>query len=647
VLSVASERTGPGTVIARRYRVDHIVGQGGMATVWAATDIESGLRVALKFMRPEDAREPTSRERFFREGRTVMGLVHPNIVRVHAVAETEVGTPFLVMDLLAGESLRARLVRDRRLSIPETCHLTAQMASALAAAHAAGITHRDLKPENVIVSSGHARVVDFGVAKVSSIARDAARAAGATEEATLMSLTQTGSLVGTPLYMAPEQVYGDRDVDPRADVWALGIIVYECVTGSRPTEAEGLGQIIKRITRGPLPSLSQVAPGLPPGFGQFVMAMLSLEREHRPSMPEVAQAFGRQHFAVMKPAAFAATLAEPPHRPSTAPMRAFATLDTGDSGSFVGSSTGPVGTLTGVPSSTGAPASTNFRPPAKQRSALPWMLLVGLTSLGALGAGGVVFAPRIRGLLTPAATAPTATASGTAMASVPPQPTAPPTQATSGLGAGEDPRAYEQLEVARGFLNKRDGKGCLKALDDYDRMSTKAHSTDPSHWASMQRAQCLMLAGDCSGGRALYEKAVTAQNSAGLSPQGIALAGDSLVPTFCEGNVLTPRDQLLRSQGHLRLVAAGLKTMDAATCRKNYDAIVRLSSTVKPLYPNDQILTARQEVKRDGPACLAQAHDCHGAYKLYMSENTLPGPGNVELTTTIFDGSFATCKGQR
>ncbi len=619
-----------------------------MATVWAATDMESGGRVALKFMRPEDAREPTARERFFREGRTVMGLVHPNIVRVHAVAETEVGTPFLVMDLLAGESLRARIVRDRRLGIPETCHLTAQMASALATAHAAGITHRDLKPENVIVSGGHARVLDFGVAKVSSIARDAARAAGATEEATLMSLTQTGSLVGTPLYMAPEQVYGDRDVDSRADVWALGIIVYECITGGRPTEAEGLGQIIKRITRGPLPSLSEVASGLPPGLGQFVMAMLSREREHRPPMHEVAQAFGRQHFAVMKPAAFAPTLAEAPQRPSTAPMRAMTTLDTGDSGSFVGSSTGPVGTLAGVQPS--APASTNFRPPALKRSApFPWTLAMGLLGLGALGAAGVVAAPRIKGLIAPKGSGEAATA--TAVASAPPQPTpsTPSTQAplSSAAGGGEEPRAYEQLEVARGFLNRRDGAGCLKALDDYDRMGTKPHSTDPTHWASMQRAQCLMLSGDCTGGRGLYEKAMTAQNSAGTSPNGIAQSVDGLVPTFCEGNALAPRDQLLRSQGHLRLVSAGLKTMDAATCRKNYDAVVRLSSTVKPLYTNDPIVTARQEVKRDGPACLAQAHDCHGAYKLYTSENATPGPGNAEMITMVFDGSFATCKGQR
>lgn len=639
MLSVASERTGPGTVIARRYRVDHIVGQGGMATVWAATDMESGLRVALKFMRPEDAREPTSRERFFREGRTVMGLSHPNIVRVHAVAETEVGTPFLVMDLLAGESLRARLTRTRRLSIADTCHLTAQMASALAAAHAAGITHRDLKPENVIVSGDHARVVDFGVAKVSSVARDAGAA-----EATLMSLTQTGSLVGTPLYMAPEQVYGDRDVDSRADVWALGIIVYECITGGRPTEAEGLGQIIKRITRGPLPALSQVAPGLPPGLGQFVMAMLSLDRAQRPSMPEVAQAFGRQHFAVMKPAAFAPTLAEPPQRPSTVPMRAVSTLDTGDSGSFVGSSTGPVGTTTGAPLASAAPASTNFRPPPKERSALPWVLLAAFLGLGVLGAGAAAFSPRIKGLLKPPGSAPTAT--GTALASAPPPPTAAPSGST-GIGAGEDPRAYEQLEVARGFLNRRDGKGCVKALDDYDRMSAKAHSTDPAHWASMQRAQCLMLAGDCTGGRALYQSALTAQNSAGLNENGIAQAADSLVPTFCEGNALAPRDQLLRAQGHLRLVSAGMKTMDAATCRKNYDLVVRLSGVVKPAYPNDQILSARLEVKRDGPACLAQAHDCHGAYKLYMSENLTPGPGNAEMTTMVFDGSFGTCKGQR
>ena len=276
MLEIVGDTLEAGAVVANAYRLERVVGEGGMGVVWAARELRSGRTVALKFLR-EGERDATGRTRFLREARAAMAISHPHVARVEAVLETDVGTPFLVMELLEGESLRAMLRRKRVLTPRECARVLAPVVDAVASAHAQGIVHRDLKPENVFLVGGtDVRVLDFGIAKQLPHA-------DATQQT---SLTSTGALIGTPVYMAPEQLFGDA-VDVRADVWALGVMLYECLAGHRPTEGSGIGPIIKRITTEPLAPLEQVRPGLPKSLTRVVGRMLLRHRDDRPSLDEV------------------------------------------------------------------------------------------------------------------------------------------------------------------------------------------------------------------------------------------------------------------------------------------------------------------------------------------------------------------------
>ena len=278
MLEIVAEPLTEGTVLADTYRLERVIGEGGMGVVWAARDVHDGRDVALKVLADDRATDPTQQARILREASAAMTIDHPNVVKVRAVLETDAGVPFIVMERLEGESLRALLLRRGALD-PEVClPIVLGVADAIAAAHAAGIVHRDLKPENVFLpSSGGVKVLDFGVAK--RFAR------GAMESEA--SLTSTGAVIGTPYYMAPEQVFGDEDIDARADVWSLGVILYECLAGKRPTEAEGFGPILKRITSAnfdPLPA------SVPPRLASITTRMLSRDRAARPSLDDVRAA---------------------------------------------------------------------------------------------------------------------------------------------------------------------------------------------------------------------------------------------------------------------------------------------------------------------------------------------------------------------
>ena len=269
-----------GSIVEGRFRLVRILGEGGMGTVWHAEDVVSGEARALKFVRRDKEDDPRAMARLVREARATQSIEHPNVARVLEVGELPAGTPFLVMDLLRGETLRDRLDREERLSPESASRILADVADGVAAAHARGVVHRDLKPENVfLVAGAPLKVLDFGVAKDLRRGDDTA------------SLTQTGAMLGTLHYMAPEQIYGDLDVDERADTWALGVIAFECVTGKRPTEGIGTGQVIKAITVGPTKTLAEVAPACPKALTDLVARMLSRARDPRPSMSELARAF--------------------------------------------------------------------------------------------------------------------------------------------------------------------------------------------------------------------------------------------------------------------------------------------------------------------------------------------------------------------
>ncbi len=267
-----------------RYRVLHRVGAGAMGVVYAAEDTELRRKVALKLLRA-DPSQPVEAlgARLKREARAASAIRHPNVVPVHDVLALEDGSPVLVMDLLVGEPLRAKLDRDGPLDLQQTVRILSPVLSALEAAHALGVVHRDLKPDNIFLSTSadgsvDVKIVDFGVAKLTATEGPAARSAG---------LTETGALVGTPFYMSPEQAFGEKNIDARADLWAVGVILYECLTGLRPTEAENMGQVLKILAHLSFPPIERTAPDLPPELASLVGALLCERDGRRKSAAEV------------------------------------------------------------------------------------------------------------------------------------------------------------------------------------------------------------------------------------------------------------------------------------------------------------------------------------------------------------------------
>jgi hypothetical protein len=266
-----------GAIIASRYQLDRVIGEGGMGVVWAATHVVTRRPVALKFLKGSS---PEQTKRFLREARIAGMLGHPHIVQVHDVLELpEDGTPTMVMELLAGESLDARLERGGRIPLGELVALMLPVVSAVGAAHAIGVVHRDLKPDNIfLATSPHApldvKVLDFGIAKLTATEGDAASTSG---------LTQTGAVMGTPYYMAPEQVFGESKIDARADVWSLGVILYECLSGKRPIEGDNFGQIFKNIAMGEVVPVERHVPSVPAAIASLIGRMLTRDKEKRPA----------------------------------------------------------------------------------------------------------------------------------------------------------------------------------------------------------------------------------------------------------------------------------------------------------------------------------------------------------------------------
>jgi serine/threonine-protein kinase len=254
-----------------------------MGVVWAATHVVTRRRVAIKFLRAPTELETNHRRRFLREARAASAVDHPNVVSVVDVFELDDETPVIVMELLVGETLRQRLTRAGRIPLATAAAITLQVASAVGRAHALGIVHRDLKPENIFLTRAGAdpvKVLDFGIAKL--LGREG-------DEKESDSLTGTGATLGTPAYMAPEQVLGEKDIDPRADIWALGVILYECLAGVRPLRGSGLGQVVMTLATEGVAPLDKVQPDLPREMTELVMRMLERQRERRPQTMQSVQ----------------------------------------------------------------------------------------------------------------------------------------------------------------------------------------------------------------------------------------------------------------------------------------------------------------------------------------------------------------------
>jgi serine/threonine-protein kinase len=207
------------TALADRYRVERELGTGGMATVYLAHDLKHGRDVAIKVLH-EDLAAALGAERFLAEIKTTARLQHPHVLPL-LDSGTAGGLLYYAMPFVAGETLRHKLARERQLALDDAVRIAREVSGALAHAHAHGVIHRDIKPENILLQEGHALVADFGIAL-------AVQSAGGAR------MTQTGLSLGTPQYMSPEQAMGEKVIDSRADIYALGAVTYEMLTGEPP-----------------------------------------------------------------------------------------------------------------------------------------------------------------------------------------------------------------------------------------------------------------------------------------------------------------------------------------------------------------------------------------------------------------------------
>lgn len=251
--------------LAGRYTVERLLGAGGMAQVFLAQDLKHRRPVALKVLRPEVS-AAVGTERFLREIDVAAGLNHPNILALHDSGEAD-GLLYFVMPFVEGESLRARLNREGRLPLPEALRIAEEIGSALDYAHERGLVHRDIKPENILFQAGHALVADLGIAQVTSSEGE--------------RLTRTGIAVGTFTYMSPEQLTGEREIDGRSDVYSLGCLFYEMLSGTTPCEAPTPEASLARKLTGEVANLTEVRDDLPPTIQPVVDTSLAAERALR------------------------------------------------------------------------------------------------------------------------------------------------------------------------------------------------------------------------------------------------------------------------------------------------------------------------------------------------------------------------------
>ncbi len=286
---------GVGSFVAQRYHLKEVIGRGAVATVWRARDVLLDREVALKLLSQSDDDDPARFDRVLREARICAAIRHPNVVDLLDFG-TCGGRPFLVLELLEGEALDARLERRAQLGVDEAVAIAIGMLDGLEAAHTAGVVHRDLKPANVFLveepGGVRPKIVDFGVSRSVDRSRRSART------------TAEGQLFGTPAYMSPEQARGSRAVDARTDLYSAAVIVYECLAGVLPYESEALGDLIVEIVTSEAPPLSRVRPDVGPISDVLARAMahrpehrFASAREMREALVEAAEHLRRDRSA--------------------------------------------------------------------------------------------------------------------------------------------------------------------------------------------------------------------------------------------------------------------------------------------------------------------------------------------------------------
>jgi eukaryotic-like serine/threonine-protein kinase len=355
-----------GDILAGKYRVERVLGIGGMGVVVAAHHIQLDKRVALKFLLPEATTNAEVVARFAREARAAVKIESEHVARVIDVGAMESGAPYMVMEYLVGSDLAQRLLEHGAMPIEEAIDYLLQACEAIAEAHAAGIVHRDLKPANLFLTrradgSSLVQVLDFGISK-------ATLPGGSQPD---MSLTKTASVMGSPLYMAPEQMRSTRSVDARADIWALGVILYELLSGKVPFEATTMPELCAMVlTETPAP-LRDKRPDTPPGLWAIIERCLQKDPAQRFSnVSDLANALAS--FAPVRSRLSVERISKVLRAAGVA-TSSFAPPPEAGAASRVGDST----------SAAWSPTSTSS---SRRSSKLPWLLgAAGVLLAGALG----------------------------------------------------------------------------------------------------------------------------------------------------------------------------------------------------------------------------------------------------------------------
>ncbi|MBW2455043.1 MAG: protein kinase [Deltaproteobacteria bacterium] len=421
-----------GTLIADRYRLSREIGCGGMGAVWAATDEKLARSVAIKLMMPRPGRQRTAFARFKREAMAVARLSSPHIVQVHDYGVWE-DTPYIVMQLLSGDDLSAKLSRHGTLPLDTVTRLVAQTAKALTVAHEAGIVHRDLKPSNIFLERDardeQVRVFDFGIAKP---LRD--------EDST--EVTAEGATVGTPAYMSPEQVYGSKDVDERSDLWALAVIAYRALTGRKPFDGAAGLELLSNIANTPHVPPSVLADELPPAIDEFFEQALAKDPDDRfqsaqalanelARIADVSISFGlsegplSSRLPTMEDQALSRSTT--PHDPAMVATMEERAHRAGDDDS-AGGDAEPAAEEREPTGGTLEAATNTLEPALRRRRMGPWSVGLGLMAVGAL-AGWLVLRNHDDREGTPAAPAGAATGSAANLVQPAADPSPPPSEA--------------------------------------------------------------------------------------------------------------------------------------------------------------------------------------------------------------------------
>jgi len=657
-----------GQVLAGKYRVGARLGGGGMGEVYEAVQEGLGRRVAIKVMSGPMASDPQLLERFQREARAVAALGHPHIVQVTDFQDNPGEPPFLVMERLVGESLGELLERQPMLDPQRACRIAEQTLSALSAAHETGLVHRDVKPDNIFLcqsdtGSDIVKLLDFGVAK-------------AMEETQHGKLTSTGAIVGTLVYMAPEQARGEA-IDARADVYALGACLYHMLAGQPPFNAPNAARLLSMVCSEPVPPLGALRPDLDPNLVAIVMrAMAHYAQQRYPSARAMMSALGaylRGEAPATDPMSATALAssdglrtgpASPPYGmapPSTGPQHYIVPTPTPGTPPPMYMHPGSGGGVV-VPPYPMAPSA----PPPRSGGKIVLGIGVAMLALGLSFAGVMLW--MVKHSKTPTAAATAATATPPAVTIVMPttqggdlstltpvdsaaQVIAPPPVHTNATTLNTPPTVTTatnpalngmttaQLvgEVTRAY-QRGDGKACI---DAYDKLHAQPDFSDPANGYATIHGGCLMEAGRCDEGRRMirdyYNQPRPIMQQ--MTPQQIDQMVSSMAQMYCPPGQLAPAERVQRAQ---TLLYRSQSSKDTAGAARYADEM----AAQLPLLPrsNDEERRKISGYEYGIGKAYGDAGRCADASKHFRSQCSLNGTSNVDACANGLLRSTSGCK---